>query len=434
MLSGVIAEAVAVVVLAAVLGFAMLAPRGLPEATLAVPAAVLLVGLGVVTPATALQQLRTLGPTVGFLAAILALAHLADHAGVFSWMGGRLAELSGQQAPTTTMQSKAMRRSRGNRSVRLLGWVFAAAAGTTAVLSLDATVVLLTPVVLTTVVGLGLRAKPHVYACTHLSNSASTLLPVSNLTNLLAFAATGLSFLAFASVMYLPWLAVIAVEYVVFRLFFRADLAVPPVSVDQAPTHQHAPRFVLAVLALTLVGFGVSGFVGVEPVWVAVAGVVVLAVPVLVRRQVSVGTLVREASPLFCLFVFALGIIVAGVTGHGLGRALMSVLPTTPTLSGMLAVAVLAALLANVVNNLPATLVILGALGPQAHPGLVLAMLIGVNVGPNLTYVGSLATLLWRRVLLRRDAAPALGEFVRLGAMTVPLGLLAGVGALWLSL
>lgn len=421
MLSGVVtggaAAGVAIVCLGAVLVFAMLTPRGLPEATLAVPVAVVLVVLGVVSPADASDQLRALAPTIGFLAAILALAHLADHAGVFSWIGGRLASLS-----------------RGD-PVSLLGWVFAAASVTTAVLSLDATVVLLTPVVLVTVRGLGVAVRPHIYACTHLANSASTLLPVSNLTNLLAFAATGLSFTAFAGLMVLPWLAVVLVEYVAFRLFFRADLS-PAAAVREAvePVGVPAPRLALTVLGVTLVGFGVSGFVGVEPVWVAVVAVVALAVPAIVRRQVSVATLVREASPLFCLFVFALGVIVAGVTTHGLGRWLASVLPSAPDFLGLLAMAGIAAVLANVVNNLPATLVIIGALGAHANSGLVLAMLIGVNVGPNLTYVGSLATLLWRRVLVRGATTPELGVFLRLGVLTVPLGLVAGVAALWVGL
>ncbi|MCH9708413.1 MAG: arsenic transporter [Actinomycetia bacterium] len=408
--------------------FAMLQPRGLPEAALAVPAAAVIVVLGIVSPAEALRQLETLGPTVGFLAAILVLAYLADVAGMFTWLGGLLGKLSAGQP------------------VRLLGLVFAAAAVITAVLSLDATVVLLTPVVFRTAVGLGLRAKPHVYACTHLANSASTLLPVSNLTNLLAFSATGLSFLQFAALMGLPWLAVIAVEYVAFRWFFRDDLRPAPAPAGTKPHRDEAPRneemapipappvFVFGVLGITLLGFGASGLVGVEPVWVAVAGAALLAVRSLIRREISVSELVREASPLFCLFVFALGIVVAGVTGHGMGRALGAMLPTEPSFAGLLGVALIAAVLANVVNNLPATLVMLGVLGLDPHPGLVLAMLIGVNVGPNLTYVGSLATLLWRRVLASREAAPTLTEFLRLGALTVPIGLLAGVAALWLGL
>jgi hypothetical protein len=85
--------------------------------------------------------------------------------------------------------------------------VFVVASVTTAVLSLDATVVLLTPVVIGAAARVGARPKPHAYACTHLANSASLLLPVSNLTNLLAFAASGLSFTRFAALMALPWLA-----------------------------------------------------------------------------------------------------------------------------------------------------------------------------------------------------------------------------------
>jgi arsenical pump membrane protein len=97
-------------------------------------------------------------------------------------------------------------------------------------------------------------------------------------------------------------------------------------------------------------------------------------------------------------------------------------------------VAGLAAALSNVVNNLPATLMLLGALGPAPHPGLVLAALLGVNIGPNLTYVGSLATLLWRRVLAGGDAAPTLREFFRLGVITVPTCLAFATVALWLAL
>jgi arsenical pump membrane protein len=107
---------------------------------------------------------------------------------------------------------------------------------------------------------------------------------------------------------------------------------------------------------------------------------------------------------------------------------------TGPRLLALLLVAGLAALLSNVVNNLPATLVLLGALGPGTHPGLVLAVLLGVNIGPNLTYVGSLATLLWRRVLAGGEAAPTLREFLRLGALTVPACLVVAVLALWLGL
>jgi arsenical pump membrane protein len=123
----------------------------------------------------ALAEARRLGPVIGFLAAVLVLAQMCDGEGLFRWCGAWMAWLS------------------SGRPRQLLVLVFAVAAVTTAVLSLDATVVLLTPVVFATAARLDARPRPHVYACTHLANSASLLLPVSNLTNLLAFSASGLS-------------------------------------------------------------------------------------------------------------------------------------------------------------------------------------------------------------------------------------------------
>jgi arsenical pump membrane protein len=400
------------VLLALVLAFTVARPAGLPEAVAAVPAAGIAVVIGLVPASVAWRGLVGLAPTVGFLAAVLVLAHLADAYGVFRY--------------AATMAA----RSSGGRPVRLLGAVFAVAAMVTAVLSLDATVVLLTPVVFATSARLGVPARPHVYACTHLANSASLLLPVSNLTNLLAFAASGLGFAAFAGLMALPWLAVIAVEYVLFRLFFAADLRVPvqPARIEDVP----APRYALAVLTATVVGFAAAEPAGVHPAWIAACGALLLAAPRLWHAPGSAGRLLRETNPSFCAFVFALAVLVLAVRRHGLDQLAGALTPPRATFVGLLAAAGLAAALANVVNNLSATLVLLPAI---AHsPALVLAVLIGVNVGPNLTYVGSLATLLWRQILRHSEAAPSTKEFLRLGAATVPACLIAGVAALWLIL
>lgn len=102
-----------------------------------------------------------------------------------------------------------MARTCAGRPGRLLAQVFGIAAATTAVLSLDATVVLLSPVVFATASRLGAWPRPHVYACTHLANSGSLLRPVSNLINRLAFAPAGVSFTRFAGLMLLPWLVVV---------------------------------------------------------------------------------------------------------------------------------------------------------------------------------------------------------------------------------
>ena len=407
-----VAELVGVGLLLAVLAFAIIRPRGLPEAVAAVPAAGILLLLGFVRPGQAWGRTLELLPTIGFLGAILVLAHLADNEGVFEWLGWRLAAASKGRPP------------------RLLALTFAAAAGTTAVLSLDATVVLLTPVVLATAGTLRVRAKPHVYACTHLANSASTLFPVSNLTNLLAFGATGLSFLSFTKLMVLPWVVAVVVELLVFLLFFKDDLT-GIADVGDIPDRE-TPVVALVVLGVVLLGFGLTSLVGLPPVWVALGGVVVLGVRGLVRRTTSLATMLNESSPLFLLFVIGLAIVVLAVADHGLGQALGRALPTGHGLLELLWAAGIAAVLANVLNNLPATLVLLSALGPHPQPAIVLAVLLGVNLGPNATYVGSLATLLWRRVLAGRGHAPRTKEFLRLGAVTVPLTLAAAVVALWI--
>jgi arsenical pump membrane protein len=150
-------------------------------------------------------------------------------------------------------------------------------------------------------------------------------------------------------------------------------------------------------------------------------------------RATGVTAIARGLEPGFLVFVLGLGVIVAAASGNGLASAVRSVVPAGSTLPDLLAIAAVSAILANLVNNLPATLMLIPVLAANGH-GAILAMLIGVNVGPNLTYVGSLATLLWRRVVHAEDADVALGEFLRLGALTVPAALVTATVLLWLSL
>jgi arsenical pump membrane protein len=406
-----VSEAAALVVLALSLAAAVTGSRWAPDWAVAVGGALILVVLGVTSVAGARHALASFAPTIGFLAALLVLGDGCRRSGLFEALGSSMAI-----------------GSRG-RPRRLLALVFAAAAGTTAVLSLDATVVLMTPIVFATAAGLRVSSRPHVYACSHLANTASLLLPVSNLTNLLAFHASGLSFTRFAALMALPWLAGLAIEWIVLTRAFGPELRTRSSPTPDPEQSRPLSRFALVVLALTLVGFAASSLIGIAPVWVAALAAVVMTV----AERPQLNEIVRATQPGFLAFVLALAVIVTAASAHGLSSAVDSLLPGGSGLLALVAIAAIGAVLANLVNNLPATLIVLPVVA-RGGAGPVLAMLIGVNIGPNLTYVGSLATLLWRRIVHAHDESVDIGEFVRLGALTVGPALVACTVCLWLAL
>lgn len=403
--------ALSLLLLAVVLAVTVVRPRHLPESVVAVTCAALLLGVGAVSWSQAFDELRLLTPVLVFLAAVLLLGACCAQEGLFGALGSWIA------------------RSHGGPG-RLLALVFAVAAVVTSVLSLDATVVLLTPVVLSAASELGVSPRAYVYATGHVANSGSLFLPTGNLTNLLALSATRLTLVHFAALMVLPGLLVLAVEYVVLRGYFRSDLAARPKPVtDQGvPT----PWFAVGTLGATLIGFAGTSLVGIQAYWPALAGALVLAAHVLATRRASPMTLMKAVDLPFLCFVVGLAVVVRAAVGNGLGSAADSLVPSGTSLVSLLELAVVGAVLANLVNNLPALLILLPSVSPVGSLA-VLALLIGVNVGPNLAYPGSLATLLWRRVLREHDLVPSLRRFTALGLLTVPACLVAGVTGLWLA-
>jgi arsenical pump membrane protein len=416
---------VSFLLLAAVIVLVTLRPNGRAEVTVALPAALIVVVARLAPWSAVRHELRFLGPTLVFLGAIFVIAEVAAAAGVFDAAGRVVGRMSGSSPR------------------RLVLVVALAATVTTTVLSLDTTAVLLTPVVLRVARSRRVAPEAALLTTAQLANGGSLLLPVSNLTNLIVFPLTGLTLAGFALRMALPLAAAAGVITAVLALRVRGGGSVvpdgsrpnsgPSASERSDARLDRFGRGVSLGLVALLVAFFLGSLVHVAPSAIAAGAALVLGGVASARGRVRPSALVRAASPGFLVFVGALGVVVTAATRHGLARAVGHALPAGTGFGPLLGVAVVAAVLSNAVNNLPATLVLLGAL-PAGPAAPLLAVLVGVNIGPNLTYTGSLATLLWRKSLRAESAEPSRRAFFTAAAIATPLALVAAVGALWVSL
>lgn len=402
------------------LALVLIRPRGWNEAWWTMGGSAALLGLGLETPAQAENSLRAGESVLLFLLALLLLSALLGRSGFFDWAAVHAARLAGGDG------------RRLYRNTFLLG------ALTTATLSLDTTAVILTPLVLAFVARLCLPARPYVFACAFVANTASLVLPVSNLTNLLLAAQFHLPFGGFVAHMALPQGVALLVNYGLFRWLFRREL---PAEFDLAALPEPNTllpnilffRVAMGTLAAVLVGYFIAPFAHWEAYWVGFAGCGVLLVVGAATRQVDfkVG---REVAWSLFPFVMGLFVLVQGMETLGLaahGAAWLSQSGGT-SLSGIARTAGGAGLASNVVNNIPAALLSVGVLktahAPQAQ---VYAALLGTNLGPNLTLFGSLATMLVLSTA-RREGTDVRGlDFFRVGLLVMPATLLAASLALW---
>ena len=406
-----LSDVVVVVALGGMLVVAYGHPRGRVEAGVGVLCAGATLATGLLSYDEARDAVDHLAPVVAFLVTILVVSDVCARAGVFAAAAQRVGRWSGDSA------------------ARLFTGVFMLAAVVTATLSLDATVVLLTPVVLAAGVARSVPDEPGTYACLRMANSASLLLPVSNLTNLLALPRLDLTVGGVALRMAPVLVVVLVVEYVGLRILFRDRLAVAPRNDGALP--RPLPRFPVVVVGVMLVGFAVVSPYGGEPWWVSAVAAVVLAAYAVRRGLARPIHLVHAAHPGFAIWVLALGVVVAGLAEGFLGDRVRDLAPHATSLAALLGIAVLATALANLLTNLSATLLLVPIVAPLGSTA-VLAALLGLNIGSGLTWTGSLANLLWRRTLRRHGRAPATAAFHRVSLTLTPVSLAAAVVALWL--
>jgi arsenical pump membrane protein len=371
--------------------------------------AALLGALAVATTALpwhdAVDTTQRVGPVLGFLAGIAVLAHLADDAGLFEVLGRAAARISG-----------------GSRRVLLLT-VCAVATVTTIALSLDTTAVLLTPVVLALAQSVDTDPRPFAYATIWLANAGSLLLPISNLTNLLALDRLGgLGTAGFAVRMALP--EVVAVSVVVAAILWQFRASLRGRHPMPAP-YTASDRVLLLLSAACCLVIAPASLVGITPWKVTTPAAAILACGFLIRHR---RFRLFEALPWrLLLLTEGLFLLVAALGRHGLDSLLRHT-----TDHGSLLVAVTGGALGNVANNLPSYLALERAV-PAHHQQSLLALLLGSNAGPMLLMWGSLATLLWRERCAARGLRIGAAEFLRRGSVLVPVLVFSTWAALVLS-
>ncbi|MFK3981897.1 SLC13 family permease [Micromonospora sp. NPDC050397] len=367
---------------------------------------------GLVPAADADTTLRRITPILVFLLSVLILAELAARAEFFDVLAARMAIVARGSYPA------------------LFGLSVALAALTTMILNLDTTAVLLTPVMLAVAARAGIAPLPLAMTTIWLANTASLLLPVSNLTNLLAADRVGLPILGFAERMALPQLAaLLATAACLWFCYWRRGLR-PDRSFQPPPRYRPRDPVLFRTAAVTC-GFFVLGIlVGVPIEVVSVAGAIVLLVAFAVRDRGAVhwGLLPWRLLAL----VGGLFLVVDAVGRLGLSHLLAVLIGVDPGLAGVWRSAAVGGVLANLINNLPAY-VAAEAVVPLGHTDQLLGLLIGTNAGPLVLPWASLATLLWLERCRAAGLRPGWGRFLRTGALTATVTVTAAVTVLLLQ-
>jgi arsenical pump membrane protein len=409
------------------LGFITARPWRITEAVAAAGGAVLMVLGGYVHVGEAAAALRDEWNVYGFFLGLMAISALADQAGVFE-----------------AMASSAGRWARGSAQ-RLYLAVFAVGTLITAFLSNDATALILTPVVYTLVTRLRLSTLPFMFACTFIANTASFLLPVSNPINILVLDVFGGGLGTFLRYLSLPSLFCIALNTSLFCWLFRRALrtrynpADLPLAKPPNPAFFH---FALGSLALIAVFYVVASAAQVPVSVVALGGGGLLLVGAARYRCLDWRKLSREISWSLFVYISGMVLIVRAVENLGLtaafGNGLLQLAGNSPLRATMLTAAG-AALGANLINNVPMALIMISALSATqtmalGHPALIYATMLGADLGPNLTTVGSLATMLWLLILRRKGLEVSRLEYFKLGMTVVPVMIVVGALLIWLRL
>lgn len=403
-------QALVLLVVLASLATMMVRPFGVPEAVPVLAGAALLVLLGVVTPLSALHAAGQGGQVYLFLTGMMLLAELALLQGVFSWAAARLVAMAKGSA------------------IKLFALIYALAVVITVLLSNDATAVVFTPAVASVATAAKIAEPlPYLLICAFVANAASFVLPISNPANLVLFGGEmpllAVWFKLFGLASVLSIVTTYAALWFTQRRVIRGKVELP----ETMPALTRGGQWTLGGLCVTAIvlvlaawfgwplglltfvsGFGCFGLVSLlakQHPWPVLRGVSWSVLPLVAGLFIMVGAL--DAS---------------GITGKA----------TPWTQGGLLPIGAGLALLTNVANNLPVGLLASHLFSGAGAVRKALA-LISVDLGPNLSITGSLATILWINALRRQGLSMSGWRFLMLGAVVMPPALIFAICGLWLS-
>ncbi len=398
-------------------------PRGMDESWATVLGGVLMLLLGLENVGQAVQTISDGLSVLVFLLALCLFSGLLDKAGFFEWAA----------LHTTRMSNGSGRRLYLN--VFLLGGV------TTALLSLDTTAIILTPVVLSFVRHLNLKATAFLVACVFVSNTGSLLLPISNLTNLLFQSAFHYDFARFTILMVVPQIVAMIVNYLLLLFIFRKDLP-PYFDMNQVPEPCSAVKDVvyfrasLIVFLLVLLGYFAGSILHIQPYVIASLGCALLGTVGIIREQLDLSLLKNDIPWSLFPFVAGLFVVIRGVENLGLSEfaaAQLNMLGNNPFIQ-ILVTAFGAGFGSNVINNIPMALLAISVLGhSHVSAAAQYGALLGCNLGPNLTVAGSLATMLVISTARKKGEDLSALEFFKIGLIITPVLLLIASVGLWVS-
>jgi arsenical pump membrane protein len=401
-------------------GLVILRPWKLPEAIWPVSGAAILVIFGPLPPADAWHGIAKGTDVYLFLTGMMLLAELARLEGLFDFLAARAA------------------RTANGSARRLFALIYGVGIVVTAFLSNDATAVVLTPAV--AAIARAAKAKdplPYLLICAFIANAASFVLPISNPANLVIYGSHMPPLLRWLPRFALPSVLAIGATFVSLRLTqnralrdgIARDVEVPALSA----AGRTAAFGITATAALLMLASARAWQLGLPTCLAGLATTAaVLSVsrtsPLPVLRGISWGVLPLVAG----LFVLVEALNRTGLTGMIAG--LLHAAMRHGTLQAGWYTGVVLALACNIMNNLPAGL-IAGTAVQAAHapPSVTAAMLIGVDLGPNLSVTGSLATILWLTALRRDGLHVSAAQFLKLGLIVMPPALVLALAGLMVS-